>query len=86
MRPPIIVARSTTVVLIIPHAISSFDLPAHGVTGLSRMYQIVLWDEVQSVEGTDGAGSVSDKDVAAETAQLLLYKPKRQAVKVGRRT
>lgn len=46
--------------------------------------KIVLWEEVpaDAVDGANQGGSVADRNLAAETAQLLLYRPKRQAVKV----
>lgn len=48
--------------------------------------KIILWEEVQAgpADGAAGGGGkcVADRDLAAETAQLLVYRPKRRAVKV----
>lgn len=61
--------------------VSSISLPRSSDEPLQHV-QVVLWDEVQTVERGNGAGSMVDRDIAAETAQLLLHRPKRQAVKV----
>ncbi|CBJ27265.1 flagellar associated protein [Ectocarpus siliculosus] len=45
--------------------------------------EIVVWDEVQTTsKGVNGAGNAGEPDGSLESAQLLLHRPKRQAVKV----
>ncbi|CAM9695874.1 unnamed protein product [Ectocarpus sp. 12 AP-2014] len=45
--------------------------------------EIVVWDEVQTTtKGVNGAGNAGEPDRSLESAQLLLHRPKRQAVKV----
>lgn len=48
--------------------------------------KIVVWDEVQTTtKGANGASNVGEPDGTIESAQLLLHRPKRQAVKVRAR-
>lgn len=47
--------------------------------------KIVLWEEVQAdaMDGGNQRGGVADRNLPADSAQLLLFRPKRQAVKVN---
>lgn len=49
-------------------------------------WKIVVWDEIQATKKSNGMENAAESVSAAETAQFVLHRPKRQAVKVRIRT
>ncbi|CAM9642998.1 unnamed protein product [Hapterophycus canaliculatus] len=44
--------------------------------------EIVVWDEIQTTKNSNGTESAAESISAAEAAQFILHRPKRQAVKI----